>query len=315
MDITLQYITANNIVFYKPKVNKYGTNKKIKLWVSEKSIEDFDIYATNRKLAFTIIRLFIKIKAGHNRNTTLATLIKLSKTTISFFYIITADAQLYLNQEFTNNILELFSIQCSTHIQAQQLCLRGLIESVCLDNDYLFDKVQEETTDNEGLENELLLEFNKHYKSCNSNMTRTVIHTGVIGKGFKIIPDKHKSLDSNKKILQIFICALNACCKYLDYKEPQDGYTFIAKLLQEILHTTNSSDGSFSPDEELCKLTIERDLLIYRSFTISPILWGILGILAENRRSIYCTTIIVRALCAVCLHQCKSNISMFNNIN
>ena len=63
----------------------------------------------------------------------------------------------------------------------------------------MFDKVQEETTDNEGLENELLLEFNKHYKSCNSNMTRTVIRTGVIGKGFIIIPDKHKSLDSNKK--------------------------------------------------------------------------------------------------------------------
>lgn len=84
----------------------------------------------------------------------------------------------------------------------------------------------------------------------------------------------------------------------------------ISLLLVEMISTDVMYNGLPFPDEEFTKVTMERDLLIRRSFTTSPILWALLGFIATHRPALCFSSVLLRALCATCLHQWRARNGM-----
>ena len=68
------------------------------------------------------------------------------------------------------------------------------------------------------------------------------------------------------------------------------------------------------PEEELSKVTMERDLLIRRSFVACPILWSLLGLIAAHRPALCFSSVLCRALCAVYLHQWRAKNGIFRTL-
>lgn len=69
------------------------------------------------------------------------------------------------------------------------------------------------------------------------------------------------------------------------------------------------------PDEEFTKVTMERDLLIRRAFLTSPILWALLGFIATHRPALCFSSVLLRALCATCLHQWRAKNGELKQLN
>lgn len=111
----------------------------------------------------------------------------------------------------------------------------------------------------------------------------------------------------NPERQDLFLAALAACCKSDDRTRSIDGYATVALLLVELVSTDVMYNGLPWPDEEqLNKVTMERDLQIRRTFRNAPILWAILGLVATHRPALCYTSVLLRALCASALYQWRS---------
>lgn len=67
------------------------------------------------------------------------------------------------------------------------------------------------------------------------------------------------------------------------------------------------------PDEDFIKVTMERDLLIRRSFEHSPLLWVLLAFVATHRSALCYASVLLRGLTATCLHQWRAKNGTFHN--
>lgn len=90
-----------------------------------------------------------------------------------------------------------------------------------------------------------------------------------------------------------------------------ESYSTISLLLVEMVSTDVMYNGLPFPDEEFTKVTMERDLLIRRAFITSPILWSLLGFISTHRPALCFSSVLLRALCATCLHQWRAKNGMF----
>lgn len=77
-------------------------------------------------------------------------------------------------------------------------------------------------------------------------------------------------------------------------------------MLVELVSPDVMYNGLPFPDEEFTKVTMERDLLIRRAFVSTPLLWIVLGFLATHRPALCFLSVLLRALCATCLHQWRA---------
>lgn len=65
-------------------------------------------------------------------------------------------------------------------------------------------------------------------------------------------------------------------------------------------------NGIAWPEEEFTKVTIERDLLIRRTFKNCPILWSTMGLLATHKQPLVNCSVFLRAICASVMHHWRA---------
>ncbi len=83
----------------------------------------------------------------------------------------------------------------------------------------------------------------------------------------------------------------------------------LALLLVEVVSPDVMYNGLPWPDEDFIKVTIERDLTISKRFEDHPVLWKILGGLAESRPALCYCSVLLRALMAVQMNHWQASVA------
>ncbi|XP_071444577.1 integrator complex subunit 5 isoform X2 [Hetaerina americana] len=86
-----------------------------------------------------------------------------------------------------------------------------------------------------------------------------------------------------------------------------DAISMVSLLLVEIVSPDVMYNGLPWPEEEFCKVTIERDLQIRRTFERLPVLWALLTLAATHRPALCYCSVLLRAIMATLLAQWNSH--------
>lgn len=210
----------------------------------------------------------------------------------------------------TDRAYRMLTRQCITRKASRTVALRELLEGALFLYGNLFGAHNEydheaatRTASVRG-DGELLLKLNQKHGNA-PHAVRSILHAGIIGHGPKA-PTRHASRP-DRQLQDLYLAALAACCRCDDQTRTIDGYATVSLLLVELVSTDVMYNGLPWPDEEqLNKVTMERDLQIRRTFRNAPILWAILGLVAAHRPAICYASVLLRALCASALYQWRS---------
>uniref|UniRef100_A0A1B0BJZ1 Integrator complex subunit 5 C-terminal domain-containing protein n=1 Tax=Glossina palpalis gambiensis TaxID=67801 RepID=A0A1B0BJZ1_9MUSC len=285
-------------------------NKRLRLglnsddWNEEEEEEAYDARRLN--LAHTIIDLLNTIEAGSKTNVIRTTeILKLSVLSVKYFFISLTERSSTQRSAAVNRVYVLFQRQCRARKACRTACLRELIEGALFYYGYLFGQFEEPLMDELQIpETEMVLLQNQR-QSLGPNANRTVLHAGVIGRGLR--PDNMCTGETCPSEMQnLFIKALDVCCSDVERPLVIEAYSTISLLLVELVSTDVMYNGLPFPDEDFTKVTMERDLLIRRAFITSPLLWALLGFIASHRPALCFSSVLLRALCATCLHQWRA---------
>lgn len=205
-----------------------------------------------------------------------------------------------------NRAYLLLTRQCVARKAARTACIRELVEGALFYYGYLFGQYEEPEVDQlEIPEHEMVLLQNQRH-SLGPNANRTVLHAGVIGRGLRPDLATKQQKVCPTEMQTLLLKALDACCTVADKQNSVEGYSMISLLLVEMVSTDVMYNGLPFPDEEFTKVTMERDLMIRRAFTTSPVLWALLGFIAAHRPALCFSSVLLRAMCATCLHQWRA---------
>ncbi|XP_013101737.2 integrator complex subunit 5 [Stomoxys calcitrans] len=310
----IQNQTNNNTI------HVYNSHKKQKLGVvsvdHREEDEDSDYIATRLTLAHTIIDLLNTIEAGSKTQVIRTTeILKLAVLSVKYFFISLKEQSSTLRLAAVNRVYVLFQRQCRARKSSRSACLRELIEGALFYYGYLFGQYEEPIVDELLIpEHEMILVQNQK-QSFGPNSNRSILHAGVIGRGLR--PENMLMGERCPPEMQsLFLKALEMCCTDGDRQVNTEPYSTISLLLVEMVSTDVMYNGLPFPDEEFTKVTMERDLLIRRAFLTSPILWALLGFIATHRPALCISSVLLRALCATCLHQWRAkNVNKYDTYN
>lgn len=215
--------------------------------------------------------------------------------------------------------------QCTARKSSRTVALRELLEGALFLYGNLFgahhDYDQQTATDmpvqhqphqhqprrSDGTADEPLLKANQRHGGHPAMLRRVRKEKPAAAAPSPPPPPPSHALRPNAERQDLFLAALAACCKSDDRTRSIDGYATVALLLVELVSTDVMYNGLPWPDEEqLNKVTMERDLQIRRTFRNAPILWSILGLVAGHRPALCYTSVLLRALCASALYQWRS---------
>ncbi|XP_037956882.1 integrator complex subunit 5 [Teleopsis dalmanni] len=205
---------------------------------------------------------------------------------------------------------------CKGRNAARTACVRELIEGALLHYGYLFGQIDELKIVDELKVPENEFVFNQNTRFNHGPVSnRTALHAGVIGHGLRTNNNKtNETYCPGTEVL--FLKALNSCFDHSDIRNVYECYSSISLLLLELVCPDIMYNGLPFPEEEFTKVTMERDLFIKRAFSNSPVLWTILGYLALRRPALCFASVLLRALCATCLHQWRAkNVSKFQSLD
>ncbi|XP_061390096.1 integrator complex subunit 5 [Musca vetustissima] len=309
----LQNQTNNNTIHI------YNSHKKQKLGIfadySEEE-EEMEYMAKRLMLAHTIIDLLNTIEAGSKTQVIKTTeVLKLAVLSVKYFYIGLNEQSSIQRMVAINRAYNLLQRQCRARKSSRSACLRELIEGALFYYGYLFGQYEEPLVDELLIpENEMIIVQNQK-QSYGPNSNRSILHAGVIGRGLR--PENTLMGEACPPEMQkLFLKALEMCCSDNDRQVVIESYSTISLLLVEMVSTDVMYNGLPFPDEEFTKVTMERDLLIRRAFLTSPILWSLLGFISAHRPALCFSSVLLRALCATCLHQWRAkNVNKFETSN
>ncbi|KAG8227424.1 hypothetical protein J437_LFUL000433 [Ladona fulva] len=86
-----------------------------------------------------------------------------------------------------------------------------------------------------------------------------------------------------------------------------DAVSMVSLLLVELISPDVMYNGLPWPEEEFCKVTIERDLQIRRTFERLPVIWSLLTLAATHRPALCYCSVLLRAVMATLLAQWNSH--------
>ncbi|XP_053946850.1 integrator complex subunit 5 [Anastrepha ludens] len=275
--------------------------------------EDEEKDANRRILAHTIIDLLNTIEAGLKGTVMRTTeVLKLSVLSVKYFFLALTEKSAVSRSAAVNRAYLLLARQCSARKAARSACIRELVEGALFYYGYLFGQFEEpEVNQLEIPEHEMVLLQNQRH-SLGPNANRTVLHAGVIGRGLRPDVTAKEQTGCPAETQTLLLKALDACCTVAEKQNSVEGYSMISLLLVEMVSTDVMYNGLPFPDEEFTKVTMERDLMIRRAFSTSPVLWALLGFIAAHRPALCFSSVLLRAMCATCLHQWRAkNVNKF----
>ncbi|XP_030565757.1 integrator complex subunit 5 [Drosophila novamexicana] len=307
-----QQANNNNQEAMQDLYNGNGPIKRPKLEEGEVAMTEETPDAARMRLAHLIVELLNNIEAG-TRCTVLRTplVLKLAVLSVKYFFVGLSETTVIRRAAAAHRAYALLQRQCSARKIARTVCLRELVESALFYHGHLLGQLEEYELDELKIpEHELLIVQNLH-TSSGSNSNRSVLHSGVIGRGLRpVLPINNRSCDAEKQAL--YLKALNACCMDMEKPNNVEGYSLVSLTLVELVSTDVMYNGLPFPDEEFTRVTMERDMQIRRAFITSPVLWAVLGLIATHRPALCYSSVLLRALCATCLHHWRGkNVNKF----
>ncbi|XP_054269182.1 integrator complex subunit 5-like [Macrosteles quadrilineatus] len=134
----------------------------------------------------------------------------------------------------------------------------------------------------------------------------SVFHAGVIGYGLRLPPDQQSlpeaQVCSNTRLLMSVVVA---CCQDTT-QVTLDSVTRLALLLVEMISPDVMYNGLPWPEEDFCKVTVERDLHIANCLKSLPVVWTLLRLIASFRPALCTCSVLLRALAAVLVGEWQS---------
>ena len=254
--------------------------------------------------------------------------IRLEKFTIKYFFWCLTETDKIKRSSHSSRCFSLLTKLCKDRKGVRAAALRDLLEGALFIYGNLlgsprhainnanqrinFDSVKEES----------LLKLNQKQGISLNASRSSILHSGTIGSGVAKIAQHWKPDALENDVKTLFIEAIVSCCRD-DSDESEnnfiDGLCYLSQILVELISTDVMYNGVLWPiEEDFTKITIERDLHIRRTFKNCPILWSILGLLAQHRKgiSLWCNcSVFLRALCASVMHhwRAKSTETMSGN--
>lgn len=135
--------------------------------------------------------------------------------------------------------------------------------------------------------------------SAIESKSKCVFYAGIIGNGLKnaIINTRFPEYEV-KLNTQHLINAMRSCCLTDTNVINLEPVSTLSLTLVQLVSTDVMFNGLPWPEEEFCKVTMERDLSIKNTFDTTPVLWSILNFVALQRPALCYCSVLLRAVVA-----------------
>ncbi|XP_075212361.1 integrator complex subunit 5 omd [Lycorma delicatula] len=252
----------------------------------------------------TVLELVLNI-SQENLSTQLT--IWLTHASVAFFYTCLSLSEGYQRSQGTKIAGRLLQRLATTSNVSRALALRELLETALFHPpSYLFGATGELLSLNSTTPSVSLLQENQKQGTSSMLAQRhsSVFHAGVIGCGLRSTPSvpeiKEDQVACNTQCL---IAMLRACCLNENVQASLDAVISLALLLVELISPDVMYNGLPWPEEDFCKVTVERDLCIRRLFNWLPLLWTLLKFIASHRPALCYCSVLLRAVTATLIGQ------------
>lgn len=143
----------------------------------------------------------------------------------------------------------------------------------------------------------LMEENNRQGTSAILAQKHSVFHAGVIGTGKrKSEPQCPVPREKVVHCTDLLLQFLNAATDCGSPQATLDSVISVALLLVEFVSPNIMYNGLPWPEEEFCKVTIERDLKIRKMLDDTPVIWSFLSYVAHHRPALCYCSVILRAV-------------------
>ncbi|XP_066991548.1 integrator complex subunit 5 isoform X2 [Anabrus simplex] len=241
--------------------------------------------------------------------------LKWAKATVAYFFLCVTETDSLVRIRGVRVCCRLLSRLSLYSSAARALALRELLEgSLFQSQSWLFGGAPK--TKQNKAENVRLLPEN-HKQGTISMLTHhhsSVFHAGVIGNG----PQRPQHANKLHKDMivqntELLMLVLTACCRSPPAPGEQllsstpsislEAITTVSLLLVELISPDVMYNGLPWPEEEFCKVTIERDLHIRQVFDNVPLAWELITLVATHRPALCYSSVLLRALTATLMAQ------------
>lgn len=241
--------------------------------------------------------------------------IRLEKFTVKYFFWCLTESDAIKRNTYTSRCFSLLTKQCLDRKGVRSAALRDLLEGALFIYGNLLGAPRhvEEKHSKQifHTKDESLLKLNQRQGISLNASRSSILHSGIIGSGVPKITQAWMPDSLDNDIKSLFIKAVVACC--YDTNEAgevnlMDGLCHLSQILVEIITTDVMYNGLLWPiEDDFTKITMERDLHIRRTFKNCPILWSLMGLLAQYRMPLWCNcSVFLRALCASVMHHWRA---------
>jgi integrator complex subunit 5 len=243
--------------------------------------------------------------------------LRMAKAAVRYFFLCVSEKDDLVRLRGVRLCCHLLAHLSSHSPPARFLALRELLEgSLFHSHSHLFGaKLPSQIR---GPREEIKLLHENHKQSTSVMLAQrhsSVFHGGVIGDGpRKTVPNKSPELDTVMHRTQLLIEVIKACCssggtgsetgsEQSAAPVSLDSVTAVSLLLVELISPDVMYNGLPWPEEEFCKVTVERDLHIRRLFDDIPLIWHLMSLVAMYRPALCYCSVLLRALIATLLAQ------------
>ncbi|KAK6641693.1 hypothetical protein RUM44_013408 [Polyplax serrata] len=243
-------------------------------------------------------------------------MLRLTKNCVKYFFVCVNEKDRAKKCINCNRACNLLSKLCCRSPAARSLALRDLLESsLFLSASCLFGAPKKEPL-KESKQGCLLMEQNYRLGTTTILAQRqsSVFGNGAVGKVKKdeiVNPGLEEDIINENTMY--LINAIRACC--LDNTKINsdvkssfslDAVIQVSLLMVELISPDVMYNGLPWPEEEFCKVTIERDVHIRKIFDELPLAWKLLDFVAWNQPALCYCSVLLRALAATLKSQWSS---------
>ncbi|PSN39828.1 hypothetical protein C0J52_19183 [Blattella germanica] len=237
----------------------------------------------------------------------------MAKAAVGYFFLCVAEKNQLAKLRGVRICCSLLSRLSSHSPAARSLALRELLEgSLFHSHSYMFGAKR--PTQIRAPEEDIKLLHENHKQATSVMLAQrhsSVFHAGVIGHGpRKTLTNKSLEPDYVMNSTQLLIEVIKACCSTdgLNPEQPNqplslDAIMNVSLLLVELISPDVMFNGLPWPEEDFCKVTVERDLHIRRLFDDLPLTWHLMALVATHRPALCYCSVLLRALTATLLAQ------------
>ncbi|KAF6214343.1 hypothetical protein GE061_009083 [Apolygus lucorum] len=271
-----------------------------------KIISNLLFHEKDIKVAHTIAELLRKAVMETKKLPSIPISRSVVQATISYFYLCLTESEGIDEMKGIKAVNSMLRKLCQGCSSTRVYAVRELLESSL----FRTPSVLFGASPNE---NESLVELPVSLKQQNIKQGHTalmgqrhssVFHAGIIGSGKRkaspLCPIQHEDVIHNTTLL---LKVLRACVQGDTNQETLDGVINISLQLVELVSPDVMYNGLPWPEEDFCKVTVERDLYIRRISDTMPVVWELLAFIAHHRPALCYCSVILRAIVATLIGQ------------